>query len=310
MLVWQTRCMRRGTPPTRLETRWDRVDGIRMYARAGGSGPPVVLVHGFGVSGRYLLPLAEVLAERFSAYVPDLPGHGRSERPTVPHGIAEHTDALSGWLDEVGLERPAFVANSMGCQIVTELAVRQPDRVGPLVLAGPTVDPQKRGGPRQIFAGMRATGREPMSLVALAARDGAVQDLRGLREAARSALADRMEDRLPSIDQPAVVVHGERDAFVSLEWAELVASLLPRGRLVVVSGEPHAVPYTNPYLVAGIVDELIAEEREETAGELGRRLPHRDVPARQSHQPRPRKLRLPLLGNASRYEPVALTPDE
>jgi pimeloyl-ACP methyl ester carboxylesterase len=281
-----------------------------MYARAGGSGPPVVLVHGFGVSGRYLLPLAEVLAECFSAYVPDLPGHGRSDRPQVAHGIAEHTDALSGWLDEVGLERPAFVANSMGCQIVTELAVRQPDRVGPLVLAGPTVDPEKRGGPRQIFAGMRATGREPMSLVALAARDGAVQDLRGLRAAARSALSDRMEDRLPSIEQPAVVVHGERDAFVSLGWAEHVASLLPRGRLVVVPGEPHAVPYSNPHLVAGIVDELIAEEREETTGELGRRLPHRDVPARQSYQPRPRKLRLPLLGNASRYEPVALTPDE
>jgi pimeloyl-ACP methyl ester carboxylesterase len=281
-----------------------------MHTRAGGSGPPVVLVHGFGVSGRYLLPLAEVLSECFSAYVPDLPGHGRSERPKVSHGIGEHTDALSRWLDEVGLERPAFVANSMGCQIVTELAVRQPDRVGPLVLAGPTVDPEKRGGPRQIFAGMRATGREPMSLVALAARDGAVHDLRGLREAARSALSDRMEDRLPLIDQPAVVVHGERDAFVSLGWAELVASLLPRGRLVVVPGQPHAVPYTNPQLVAGIVDELIAEEREKTAGELGRRLPHRDVPARQSHQPGLRKLRLPLLGNASRYEPVAVAPDE
>jgi pimeloyl-ACP methyl ester carboxylesterase len=281
-----------------------------MHTRAGGSGPSVVLVHGFGVSGRYLLPLAEVLSECFSAYVPDLPGHGRSERPKVSHGIGEHTDALSRWLDEVGLERPAFVANSMGCQIVTELAVRQPDRVGPLVLAGPTVDPEKRGGPRQIFAGMRATGREPMSLVALAARDGAVHDLRGLREAARSALSDRMEDRLPLIDQPAVVVHGERDAFVSLGWAELVASLLPRGRLVVVPGEPHAVPYTNPQLVAGIVDELIAEEREKTAGELGRRLPHRDVPARQSHQPGLRKLRLPLLGNASRYEPVAVAPDE
>lgn len=281
-----------------------------MHTRAGGSGPPVVLVHGFGVSGRYLLPLAEVLSECFSAYVPDLPGHGRSERPKVSHGIGEHTDALSRWLDEVGLERPAFVANSMGCQIVTELAVRQPDRVGPLVLAGPTVDPEKRGGPRQIFAGMRATGREPMSLVALAARDGAVHDLRGLREAARSALSDRMEDRLPLIDQPAVVVHGERDAFVSLGWAELVASLLPRGRLVVVPGEPHAVPYTNPQLVAGIVDELIAEEREKTAGELGRRLPHRDVPARQPHQPRSRQQALPLLRHLPGHQPVAVSPDE
>jgi pimeloyl-ACP methyl ester carboxylesterase len=302
--------MRRRRELPQLERRFDSVGGILLHARYGGSGPPVVLVHGYGVSGRYFLPLARVLAGSCSAYVPDLPGHGRSERAPVAPGIDEHTQALLEWLDVVGLERPAFVANSMGCQIVTELAVRRPDRVGPMVLAGPTVDPARRGGRRQIFAGLRETAREPVSLVGIAARDGVGHDLRQLRAAARSALEDRMEDRLPAIEQPTVVVHAERDAFVSREWAEQVASLLPRGRLVVVAGEPHAVPYTQPDLVAGIVRELIAEEVDEGARELVGRLPHRDVPARQLHEPRVRKLRLPFLGDSRRYEPVAIAPDE
>jgi pimeloyl-ACP methyl ester carboxylesterase len=302
--------MGKGRELPQLGHRYDVVDGVRMHAWAGGSGPAVVLVHGYGVSSRYLLPLGRELARTCSAYVPDLPGHGRSERLAAAPGIGEHTRALLGWLDAVGLDRPAFVANSMGCQIVTELAVRRPERVGPMVLAGPTVDPARRGGRRQIFAGLRETAREPMSLVGIAARDGVGHDLRQLRAAARSALEDRMEDRLPSIGQPTVIVHGERDAFVSREWAERVAALLPRGRLEVVPGEPHAVPYTKPDVVAGLVRELVAEELEQAGRELVGRLPHRDVAAVQLHEPRVRKPRLPLLGNPRGYEPVAVTPDE
>jgi 2-hydroxy-6-oxonona-2,4-dienedioate hydrolase len=308
--VWQTRTVRKKASRPRLESRWDRVGGIRLHSRAGGAGPPVVLVHGYGVSGRYLLPLARLLAGSCSAYVPDLPGHGRSERLEVAPGIGELSDLLSDWLDEVGLERPAFVANSMGCQIVTQLAVRSPERVGPMVLSGPTVDPARRGGRRQIFAGLRETAREPVSLVALAARDGLGHDVQQLRAAARSALDDRIEERLPSIEQPTVVVHGERDAFVSREWAEQVAALLPHGRLVVVPGEPHAVPYTKPHLVAGIVWQLVAEEGEQGERELVGRFPHRNVPARQLHEPRVRKLRLPLFGDSRGYESVVLAPDE
>jgi pimeloyl-ACP methyl ester carboxylesterase len=310
VIVWQTRTVRTEASHPQLESRWDRVGGIRIHSRAGGAGSPVVLVHGYGVSGRYLVPLARVLAGNCSAYVPDLPGHGRSERLRVAPGINELTDSLSAWMDEVGLEQAAFVANSMGCQIVTLLAVRSPERVGPMVLSGPTVDPARRGGRRQIFAGLRETAREPVSLVAIAARDGLGHDAQQLRAAARSALEDRMEERLPLIEQPTVVVHGERDAFVSREWAEQVADLLPHGRLVVVPGEPHAVPYTRPDLVSGIVQELIAEESAQGDRELVGRLPHRDVAARQLHKSRVRKLRLPLFGDARGYEPVAFAPDE
>ena len=56
-----------------------------MYSRTVGDGPPVVLVHGYGVSSAYLLPLARALAGRCAVYVPDLPGHGRSEDPETPH---------------------------------------------------------------------------------------------------------------------------------------------------------------------------------------------------------------------------------
>src|SRR6266536_6087030 len=216
-----------------LVSQWLEVFDLRMHARVGGEGAPVVLVHGYGVSGTYMLPLAESLAPSFSVFAPDLPGYGRSQRPRAPLDIPGLAAALAAWLDAAGLLRPAFVANSMGCQVVTELALRQPGRVGPLVLIGPTVDPQRRGARHQLLGGLRDAAREPRSLLALAARDDAVLGIGALLATARSALADRIEQRLPLIDQPTVVVRGEKDGFVGASWAERATALLSRGRLVV-----------------------------------------------------------------------------
>jgi 2-hydroxy-6-oxonona-2,4-dienedioate hydrolase len=240
---------------------WSDVSGSRMHAAVVGEGVPVVLVHGFGVSGAYMLPLARALAaSRFTAFVPDLPGQGKSSQLRGQVSVARLAAALGSWVEAEGLGRPVFVANSMGCQVVTELAARRPALVGPMVLVGPTVDPARRAARHQLFGALRASAREPFSLLALAARDEWSAGRRVLLSTARAVLADRIEDRLPSIEQPTLVVHGDRDSFVSRAWAERVAALLPRGRLRIVSREPHAVHYTQPELVAGLVRELVGEE--------------------------------------------------
>ena len=283
-----------------------------MYAVALGLGPPVVLVHGYGVSGRYMLPLARALAPSCEAFVPDLPGQGKSEPPRgqASGSIAELAGALGAWVAANGLTRPVFVANSMGCQIVTDLAVHQPEHVGPMVLVGPTVDPARRTARHQLFGMLRDTAREPLSLIALAARDDAAAGIRTLLSTARGVLADRIEDRLPLIEQPTVVVHGDSDGFVSRDWVERVTGLLPRGRLVLVPGEPHAVNYTRPELIAGIVRELVVEEGEHAGGELVRRLQHGNVSARKPSEPRVGQHPVPLVGDSDRHESVAVAPNE
>ena len=293
-----------------IEGRWLNVFGLRIHARVGGEVAAVVLVHGYGVSGTYMLPLAQSLAPSFSVFAPDLPGYGRSQKPRTALGIADLAAALAGWLDAAGLQRPAFVANSMGCQIVTELALHLPGRVGPMVLVGPTVDPERRAARHQLLGGLRDAAREPRSLLGLAARDDAVVGLGALLATARSALADRIEHRLPLIAQPTVVVRGENDGFVGATWAERATALLPRGRLVVVPSEPHAVHYTRPDLVARIVHELLVEENQQAGSQLPRRLPHRHVPAVEADELGARQDSLPLRGDSRGEKPVVLAPYE
>src|SRR5438874_11128435 len=115
--------MGRGPASSRaqLRSRLVEVDGVRLHAYVGGSGPPVVLVHGFGVSGRYMLPLARALALSFRVHVVDLPGHGRSGTPGSRPIIAYFSNALGSWPYVARLRRPACAADAVACQIVIDL---------------------------------------------------------------------------------------------------------------------------------------------------------------------------------------------
>src|SRR5205814_6464226 len=93
-----------------LTSRWERVSGVRGHALVGGSGGPIVLVHGLAVSSRYFVPLAERLVVRRRVLAPDLPGYGRSGSPPRALGIEELAKALTEWLDLVGLDRAPPVA--------------------------------------------------------------------------------------------------------------------------------------------------------------------------------------------------------
>jgi 2-hydroxy-6-oxonona-2,4-dienedioate hydrolase len=286
------------------------VAGTRMHAVVLGEGPPVVLVHGFGISGAYMLPLARTLAPSFRTFVPDLPGQGESGELRGRPTLARLARALGRWVEANGLIRPAFVANSMGCQVVTELALKRPRLVGPMILVGPTIDPARRDAPGQLLAAFRGALREPFGVLAHAARDDARAGTRLLYSLGRSLLDDRIEDRLPSLEQQTVVMHGENDAFGSREWAERAASLLPNGRLLVAPGEPHSLHYTRPDLVAGIVGDLVVEEGEHRACEFAGRLEHGHVAARQQHEAGRGQGALPLVGEPVRDEVVAFAPDE
>src|SRR5215218_8640709 len=127
-------------------SQWTRVDGRRFHARHVGpeaaAAPPVVCVHGVGVSSRYMVATMTKLASAFEVYAIDLPGFGLA-------------DALAGWIQAAGVGRPALLANSVGCQVAVDCAVRYPDRVSRLVLVGPTTDPIARSALRQVLRWLR-----------------------------------------------------------------------------------------------------------------------------------------------------------
>lgn len=214
--------------------------------------PPFVLVHGLGISSRYMVPIARCLGAHAHVYAPDLPGFGRSERPPTVLRISELADALIGWLDAARVREAHFLGNSLGGQILVDAAMRYPERFRALVLVGPTVDAAARSAPRQILRLMLDGLREPYSLVGIAVTDYLRTSPRRLWRTLQYAMEDPVEQKLTRVTAPCLVIRGDRDPLVPLAWAQAVADLLPRGELREVPGT-HAVHYERARAISRIV---------------------------------------------------------
>ena len=247
----------------RLVGHWTTAGGFRMFARVGTTpprcaAPTVVMVHGQVISSLYMVPSARLLAEHFPVLAPDLPGFGRSGKPRRVLTIPELALALAAWMEALGLAGAALVANSLGCQVVVDLAVRRPELVRALVLSGPTMDPSARKAWVQVGRWIRDWPLERPSLALAHVRDFALAGARRALGTFRHALADRIEEKLPRVQVPSLVVRGERDPIVPQRWADEAARLLPLGRMLVIPGGPHCVNYSTPDAFARAVRTFLA----------------------------------------------------
>jgi pimeloyl-ACP methyl ester carboxylesterase len=205
-----------------------------------------------------MVPTAERLGASHPTYVPDLPGFGRSSRPAHALRVPEQADVLAAWMRAGGPRRAALLGNSMGCQVLVDLAVRHPEHVDRLLLVSPTMDPDAGG---LLGTAMRAALdalREPASLLPIIAVDyltaGPLRFLRTFRD----ALLDPMEEKLRRVGVPVLAVSGGLDPIAPPRWAERVCRLAPAGRLVVLPRAAHAINYSHPDELARVVLPFLA----------------------------------------------------
>ncbi|MFY9290122.1 MAG: alpha/beta hydrolase [Methylorubrum rhodinum] len=243
-----------------------------MHARVSvGSVPddrlPVVLVHGLGMSSRYMIPLAKHLAPHLRVYAPDLPGFGRSDKPRQALTVRELADALAAWMQALGLERAAFVGNSLGCEVLVEFALVYPQRVDRLVLQGPTPDPEARGIARQIAGFFLIAPFEHWSLAWVALTDYARSGVRRYLRTLRSMVENDIGEKALRVSQPTLVVWGTRDYIVPYEFVTRLAGSLPRGRLAVIPGAAHGINYSHPEAFTAVLLPFLLAPRAELFGE-------------------------------------------
>ncbi|MBD0349010.1 MAG: alpha/beta fold hydrolase [Thermoleophilia bacterium] len=123
-------------PLAGFEERWAEVRATRVRYFVAGDGPPVLLVHGLGGAAATWIAVAPPLAERHRVVVPDLPGHGGSSPvPALPN-LNPFADAVEALLRREEAAPAAVVGHSLGGVVALRLALRHPDLVNAVVLAG------------------------------------------------------------------------------------------------------------------------------------------------------------------------------
>jgi pimeloyl-ACP methyl ester carboxylesterase len=236
------------------------VDGLRIAYERAGSGPPLVLVHGYVGDGPTLWrSQLDELSDEFTVVAWDAPGAGGSSDPDEAFGITGYADCLAGFIDVLGLARPHVAGLSFGGILALELARRHPAIPRTLVLAsayagwrgslGEEAAEQRLQqamvlselSPEEfvqaLLPTMFADGTAPQAVDAFRASMLAFHPA-GFRAMARASAVD-VRDALPAIRVPTLLVYGDGDVRAPVAVAEHLHAAIAGSTLVVLPGAGH-----------------------------------------------------------------------
>lgn len=253
-----------------------KTNDLAIAYRRGGSGPPLVFVHGAAEDGRIWQPQLAGLADEFTVVAWDEPGAGGSSDVPPDFGLADYARCLAALIDTLGLG-PAHVAGlSWGGTVVLELYRHHPALFATLILVdtyagwkGSLPEEELRArimGVRQMLAAP-AEEFDPI-LPGLFARDPPTEfvplleemsaDVR--RESLRVQLgilaAADQRDLLPRIAVPTLLIWGELDVRSPLSIARQFAHAIPDSKLVVIAGAGHVSNLEQPEQFNDVVREF------------------------------------------------------
>ena len=134
--------------PATSEDKSLDIDGLRLHYRDwGGSGRPVVLLHGLASTCRIWDFVAPILAGHCRVVALDQRGHGESAKPDDGYDFATVVGDLHGFISRLGLESPIVVGHSWGADVALEYAVAHPETTGGLAFVdGGTIEVSTRPG--------------------------------------------------------------------------------------------------------------------------------------------------------------------
>jgi len=117
-----------------FKTQSVAVDGGTVSVTVGGSGPPVLLLHGYAETSRMWKPLATVLAPRFTVIAPDLPGIGDSSIPKTGLDMKTSAERVHAAVNSLGYKKVRVVGHDIGLMVAYAYAALYPQEVEKLAL--------------------------------------------------------------------------------------------------------------------------------------------------------------------------------
>ena len=205
--------------------------------------PEVVMLPGLGAPG-YLAPWVRRIAAWTRVTVLDLPGWRWGRARACPPTVAGVGTAAADWLVAGDRRDVVLLGHSTGAQAASLAALRVPDRLAGLVLAGPTFEPATRTVLSLLRRGASTLVRERWAEIPAVLPSYLHSGGYGVLGFLGTALRDRPEERAVQLRLPVLVLTGEWDGFAPPAWAHRLAGLAA-GRCAVLPGA-HNACFTHP----------------------------------------------------------------
>ena len=236
------------------------VDGLRIAYERAGTGPPLVLLHGYvGDGPATWRPQLDGLCDEFTVVAWDAPGAGRSADPPETFGIAGYADCLAGFVAALGLGHPHVVGLSFGGTLALAFQGRHPAVARTLVLVSayagwlgslPADVAEARRRQAHVLAALEPPELVDALLPTMFAESPSLETVEafrasllafhpaGFRAMAEAAAVD-LRRVLATIDVPTLLVYGDRDVRAPLAVARDLDAAVTGSTLVVLPGRGH-----------------------------------------------------------------------
>lgn len=294
---------------TSFERRTISIHGHQVSYRMGGEGPVILLVHGMAGSSSTWRSVWDDLTARATVIAPDLPGHGRTDKPRGDYSLGAQASFLRDLLVALGHDRATVVGTSLGGGIALQFSYQYPERLERLVLVGagglgeevtpilrlisvPGTDllfpalfqPVFRDAARTVGGWSGRVGLKPAaatdeifrayaSLVDPETRTAFVHTLRSVvdRRGQRVSAHDRL---YLASDVPTLIVWGEKDPIIPVSHGHAAHEAMPGSRLEIIPGVGHFPQVEDPRRFAEVVLEFVdgTEAAQLAAEDLSSRL--------------------------------------
>jgi pimeloyl-ACP methyl ester carboxylesterase len=255
-------------------------DGVDIYYEVHGSGPALLLTHGFSSTSAMWQGQIPALSKNHTLVLWDMRGHGQSDYPGDPSSYSEALTVadMAALLDEVGATSAIVGGLSLGGYMSLAFYRAHPERVRALLIidTGPGFkkdDAREAWNKRAHDTGDRFE-REGLSVLKSASPERATvshRDASGLARAARGMLIQRdarVIELLPDIKVPSLVVVGADDT-PFLAASDYMAAKIPGAKKVVIPAAGHAVNIDQPWAfidaVLPFLDGIEAQPRQKAA---------------------------------------------
>jgi pimeloyl-ACP methyl ester carboxylesterase len=250
----------------------ERVDvgGLRICYERAGSGPPLVLAHGFIGDGRSTWSAQlDDLSDEFTVVAWDAPGAGRSSLPPSSFRVPDYADCLAAFVRALQLRRPHVVGLSFGGIVALELFRRPTAALRSLVLAGAyagwagSLPPDVAGErlrisleradlpPDQFAEAMLSSmfsESAPARAVAAFAASVRAFNPAGFRAMTWSSAEADLRDVLAIVDVPTLLLYGDQDVRAPLDIAHALHAAIAGSELIILPGVGHVSPVEAPEL--------------------------------------------------------------
>ncbi|MFW2513008.1 alpha/beta fold hydrolase [Demequina sp. SO4-13] len=232
---------------------------IRDLPHRSSTSPTFLLVHGIGMSHRYLSRLHGALGAKATTVSLDLPGHGGLPKPGLDVDVPLMARGIAGAIESLDVGPVVVIGHSMGAQWVAELAHQRPDLVKAVVLIGPVVDSRRRTLPAQMAALARDTFGESARVNGIVATDYFRCGVPWYLAQARHMLRYAIEDTLEQLTAPVLIIRGARDPIAGSEWCRQLGDRAAGSRLVEIPRHHHVVQESAPREVAAAIQSFVTD---------------------------------------------------